>query len=66
MLVKLLTNGGYNGTDTCIGKEFIATYHGEGYRISREQLDAAGYVDDGSDMRSLYFHKPEVKVLYDS
>lgn len=63
MQVELLTNGGFDGTDCCIGKVFTATYSTSGFRISTVQLGLAGFVDDGSHMKSLMFFDHEVRVL---
>lgn len=64
MIVKLLTDGGYCGSDAIVGKIVEATAAGKGaVDVSLAELEKAGYVDDGSGMDSLYFYASEVEVL---
>jgi hypothetical protein len=67
MQVELLTNGGYKGLDPCIGKQFdVLNPSGNSngsVRLDVVQLRQAGYVDDGSNMNSLYFFGWEVRVI---
>ncbi len=68
MQVELLTNGGYMGMDACIGKQFTAVNAGEhnsndSVRISVEQLEMAGFLNDGCVNTSLYFYNHEVRII---
>lgn len=66
MVVKLLSDGGYNGAEACVGKIFMATDVGKGaVDISLNTLYDHGYEDDGStgQLDSLYFFASEIEVL---
>ncbi len=64
--VELVTDGMYSGSmKNCIGKVFEATPYGTGYNIPVQQLEAAGYINDGSIIRQLHFYDDEVRVLDD-
>lgn len=65
MQVELLTNGGYTGTNPCVGKVFTATAGNKGYLISIAQLTLAGFESDGSVTTTLFFCPQEVRVLND-
>ncbi len=67
MQVELLSTGGYVGLEACIGKQFDVL-HPDGnsngsVRLDVVQLRLAGYVDDGSNMNSLYFFEWEVRRI---
>ncbi len=62
--IKLLANGGFNGTDTCIGKVVEAVHYTQGaYKVPLEQLLSAGYEDDGSGCNSFLLFSHELEVV---
>ncbi len=68
MRVELLREGGYGGITACIGKVFTTMNEGNSngsVRIDVEQLEQAGFVNDGSITTSLYFFEWEVRVIDD-
>jgi hypothetical protein len=66
MQVELLSEGGYGGITACIGKVFTTMNDGNSnssVRIDVPQLEAAGFISDGSVTTSLYFFDWEVRRI---
>lgn len=61
--VELLTNGGYDGTDPCIGKVFTAILVEGGYRLPMYDLEQAGFNGNTFEVQSLFFVPHEVRPL---